>query len=218
MAWISFQFFGLDAAITGGLFVNLGPALTNLLVYFIDNQSLATILNIFGGGIFGVISILIFPLHWLLFFRPDQPLFALALLLPWILWSVVSALIYARSMKQGFMLPLKIGLFLIILMFLLFSALPYVIGSLFHNQVLAKSLKGIFDSLAQGLAGFPDDMPLHDLGAFEISALAIIEGTFVGGVFGALIGAIKYDPADPDEGYKPKTTTKAKEPKDFESF
>lgn len=206
MSWIAFNFFGLDAAITGGLLTNIGPALSTLAA-----ASGVPGASVLVGGLIGFIMILIFPLHWMLYFRPDEPMFALAIIIPWVLMGFITSIIWAKSTKEGFMLPMITGILLIVVAIFLFQfALPFIATQAGVNMT------PIFDSLFQGLAGLPDSNPLGDLPAVAIMILAILEGSLVGGVFGALAGAIRYDPASGT--YQPKSSGKSKPSKTYQAF
>lgn len=189
MAWISFTVFDLGAAITGGLFVNIGDAITILMEMALGDQAGGLGLSIIVGGIIAVAMVTIFPLHWVLQYRPDEPLYALAVILPWILCTFISALLFAKTMKEGFLTGVFIGLGYMIL------GLVIVIGL---KAVLESGVPGgsaLIDGVFRGLTDNPPETAI---------ILACLEGGLIGGVFGALAGAIRYNPNAEAEGYVPK--------------
>jgi len=195
---------GLDSAITGGLFTNVGPAINDLFSTLSLGSSmgaLATILPILIQGLIGLIAVMIFPLHWLLYFRPDEPLFALALILPWVLTAFLTSLIFAKSMKEGFMMPIILGISMIVTIVVIFEGIIPALASQLGGSGV--DITGLVDSIFQGLAGLPEGTPLADLSAMWIMVLSILEGSLVGSAFGAFAGAIRYNPSTP--GYEPKS-------------
>jgi hypothetical protein len=202
MSFISFNYLGLDSAITGGLLIGMGPGLSDL---FSSMGSLAglgalgTILPILIQGILGLMAVMIFPLHWLLYFRPDEPIFAFALILPWVLTAFLTSLLFAKSMKEGFMMPIVLGITLIVIILAVFQGLLPALAS----NMGGTDVTGLLDAVFQGLAGLPEGLPLSDLSAQWIMILAILEGSLVGSAFGAFAGAIRYNPKTP--GYEPKS-------------
>ncbi|MHA1673375.1 MAG: hypothetical protein ACTSYI_07085 [Promethearchaeota archaeon] len=195
MAGVSFTFFGLTNAISGSLFVNVGDAISGLLSIAFDSSSLGVFGTVIAGGIMSIISILIFPIHWLLIYRPDEAGMALALMIPWVLCIGISALLFAKSAKQGFM----IGVWL---------AAGYIVWGLIIYILLTLALaETIGTSIIDGIFGGLTD--LHPvLAIFFASA----EGGLIGGAFGALFGAIKYKPSEEGEDYamEPKKGKRSK--------
>ena len=166
----------------------------------------------------GFIAILIFPLHWLLYYRPGNAEFAFALILPWVLCAFITSIIFSKSMKEGFLLPIYLGILLIVIVIILFSwAIPAI------SKSTGLDVTGMANSIFSGLAGLPPGTFLSNLSGEWIMVLAIVEGCLVGSAFGALAGAIRYNPKA--QGYQPKaasvspdsavSTTK---PKDFKQF
>lgn len=172
MSAIAFNYMGLDAAVSGGLITNMGGAF-NIIGEMLGSPFIGFLLS----GFAGFFSIIIFPLHWLLFFRPDEPLFALALLLPWILSGFITGWIFAKNTKEGFLLPIYSGIIIII-----------IVGGIIG--LINNALYGLLDGIFNGLAGVPGG----GVGAVGTIILAVLEGSLVGGLFGALAGAIRYDP------------------------
>ncbi|TFH29117.1 MAG: hypothetical protein E4G98_04375, partial [Promethearchaeota archaeon] len=137
MAGVSFTFFGLTNAVTGSLFVNVGDAISGLLSLAFDNANLGVLGTVLIGGIVSIISILIFPIHWLLIYRPEEAGMALALMIPWVLCVGISALLFAKSAKQGFLIGvwLAVGYIVwgLIIYILLTLALADTIGTSLIN-------------------------------------------------------------------------------------
>lgn len=185
MAWISFTVFDLGSAITGGLFTNMGSALNDVFK-LVPELSTIPGLGVIAGGFVGVMLITVFPLHWMLQFRPDEPIFTIALIIPWILTVFISALIWSKDAKDGAKFSLRVGL-------------PWMIGgiiiSIGLNALLDSEFPGgsaIINGVFTGLTGTPLAVSIF---------LACLEGIFVGAIFGALAGAIRYDPK---KQYAPK--------------
>ena len=83
-----FHLFRIRCSSNRGLFTNVGPAITTLLGNLGKSNpslgGLSTFLPVLINGMIGFIAILIFPLHWLLYYRPGNAEFAFALILPWV--------------------------------------------------------------------------------------------------------------------------------------
>jgi len=191
MAWISFSFFDLGSAVTGGLFTGIGEGLD----YVFDSllpENLA-FLKVVSGGLMGILLITIFPIHWLLQYRPDEPVFAVAMMIPWVLCIFITAILFAKNTKEGFWVGIKLGIAYLVPGAAIFAALPYL------PEPAGSIAEGISGGLFQGLT----DMPYPWLAI----TLACLEGSFIGAVFGALAGAIKYKP---DDSYEPKKSKKGK--------
>ncbi|MHA2002073.1 MAG: hypothetical protein ACTSVU_08290 [Promethearchaeota archaeon] len=191
MAGVSFAYFDLGNAISGSLFVNLGNAIEDGLQLATGNPSTGSLLTILIGGIIGLVALLMFPVHWLLYYRPDDPMMAIALTIPWVVAIGISAAIFAKSAKQGIFVGiiLAIGYIIIgIVIYILLSAALVKTGGVGQGAV---------DGMFLGLTG------LHPILAVILSSL---EGALVGGSFGALIGALKYKPTE--ETYEPKQKKK----------
>ncbi|MFX1257189.1 MAG: zinc ribbon domain-containing protein [Promethearchaeota archaeon] len=166
MGWISFRFLNLTGGITKGLLQFSGSV-----------EEGGEVFLFFFGAFLGVIIVCLFPIHWVLIFRSNDLLLLLAIVLPWILASVIVCGLSAKSPKDGFFISLFIGIGYFALM-----TIFYIIISL----LLARFGGGrIIDAVTSGLTGMP----------FLLSAfLATMEGAGVAAVFGALIGSIKYKP------------------------
>jgi hypothetical protein len=213
MAWVAVTFFGLDAAISGGLIYGLGGALDTIFTMLMASQggggaaALGAILPIISGGIIGIASLSIFPIHWVLTYRPDEPMFALAMMIPWILCGFLTALIFAKSTKEGFWMIFAIGITMAVMgvgMYILITVvLPQALGP------AAGALVGVIDGIFLGLT---------DLTPIPAILSATLEGAFIGGVFGALAGAIKYKPGEEEYDPKSKKKQKASPPKNYDAF
>ncbi len=198
MAGVSFVFFDLGNAISGGLIVNLGSALEGIL-QMTPLGSSGTFVAILIGGILGIFSILIFPIHWLLFYRPDDIVMAIALVLPWLLSIGISGLIFAKSPKEGIFIGVYLAAGYVVFGILLYFGISYLLSS-------AGLGTGIIDGLFLGLTN------LHPVIAVILSTL---EGALVGGSLAALFGALKYKPTI--ETYTPKEKKPKKEKKEKET-
>jgi hypothetical protein len=205
MAFISATYFDLTAAITGGLITGLGSGLSYLLSNTQQLGGAGLLVSILLNGILGVITLSIFPIHWLLIYRPGEPMFALAMMIPWLLCGFLTAILFAKSAKEGFWMIFTIGIIMSIMGILLIIGL----GALSANIPGGGAITGVIDGLFIGLTDLP---PIFAI------LMACLEGAFIGGIFGAFAGALKYNP-NKDE-YKPKKskTERAPEAKSYESF
>ena len=193
MAWISFTFLDLTAAVSNGIFIDLGPALDAVLQNFLPG-ALGAILPVLIGGLLGIVMLLFFPLHWALYYRPDDIVMAIAIILPWILVGTITSALFCKKAKQGFDTGLAVGLGYAIGVSILVLALDAFVGS-----GLGFSITEILNGLFTGLT----ELPFY--GALFLSC---IEGGLIGGIFGALIGSLKYKPGE--EKVKGKKSKKAK--------
>ena len=187
MAWISFSFLDLTGSITGGLITNLNAALASLGTLI---PGVGTLIGIIGGAFIGLILIFLFPIHWCLFYRPDDVMLIISVILPWILCCSITAAISAHSPRGGIHTSLAIGIGYMIPAILIYFILPFIpaVGSL---------IGGIIDGLASGLTDLP----------YVAAVLtSILEGSLVGAVFGGFIGSLKYKP----EGGKTSKMKKSK--------
>jgi len=178
MAYISFRFLNLSEGITGGLIQNIDDALGSISSLI---GAGGVFIEIIGGALIGVALIFLFPIHWCIFYRPEDIGLILAVTLPWILCCVITSGIFARSPKQAVHTSLAIGIgyaiILIVIYFVLIFAIP--LGSV------------ILDGILLGLTDLP----------YLLAVLtAVFEGCFVGAVFGGFVGSLKYKP----EGAKGK--------------
>lgn len=178
MAYISFRFLNLSEGITGGLIQNIDDALGSISSLI---GAGGVFIEIIGGALIGVALIFLFPIHWCIFYRPEDIGLILAVTLPWILCCVITSGIFARSPKQAVHTSLAIGIgyaiILTVIYFVLILAFP--LGSV------------ILDGILLGLTDLP----------YLLAVLtAVFEGCFVGAVFGGFVGSLKYKP----EGAKGK--------------
>jgi len=177
MAYISFRFLNLGEGITGGLIQNIDDALGSLSSMFGGG----IFIELIGGALIGVALIFLFPIHWCIFYRPEDISLILAVTLPWILCCVITCGIFARSPKQGIHTSLAIGIgysiILTIIYLVIILAVP--LGSV------------ILDGIVMGLTDLP----------YLLAVLtAVFEGCLVGTVFGGFVGSLRYKP----EGAKGK--------------
>ena len=179
MAYISFRFLNLTEGITGGLIQNIDDALS--AISGLAPGGLGIAIEIIGGLVIGVALIFIFPIHWCIFYRPEDIGLLLAVTLPWILCCVIICGLFARSPKQAIHTSLAIGIGYAIILTVGYLVLMFAfpIGSV------------LLDGLLIGLT---------DLPYLVAVLLAIFEGCLVGAVFGGFVGSLKYKP----EGAKEK--------------
>ncbi len=177
MAWVSFRFLNLTEGLTGGLIENIDEAL----------DAAVPGLGIILGAFIGLALIFLFPIHWCIFYRPEDIGLIIAVTVPWILCCVIISGIFAHSPKGAMNSSFAIGFgYLIIL------TIPYLVLALIVPKGAA-----ILDGLLAGLSDLP-----YLLAVFT----AILEGCLVGAVFGGFIGSLKYKPG----GSKAKSKRKAK--------
>jgi len=187
MAWISFSFLDLTGSITGGLVTNLGSALGALGAFL---GPMGAFIGIIGGALIGLILIFLFPIHWCLFYRPDDVMLIISVIVPWVLCCTITSAIFAHSPRGGIHTSLAIGIGYMIPSMIIYFILPAI-------PVAGSLIAGIIDGLASGLTDLP-----FALAVFT----AILEGCLVGAVFGGFIGSLKYKP---DDG-TPKKVKKSK--------
>lgn len=180
MAWISFSFLSLSSGVTGGLIEDLEIALADLGSFI---PGIGTFLAIIGGAFIGLILIFIFPIHWCLFYRPDDVLLIIAVIVPWILCCSITSALFAHSPRGGIHTSLAIGIGYMIPALLIYFVIPAFLNSIIPGGGALAT--GILDGLAEGLTDLP-----YALAVFT----AILEGCLVGAVFGGFIGSLKYKP------------------------
>ena len=208
MAGVSFTYFGLSDAITGNLFVNVGDGILLAFQEATENPEAGALITILLGGVSGFISLMIFPIHWLLYFRPDEPMMAIAMTLPWIVAIGLSALLFAKSAREGIFLGLYLAIWYSIV-----AVIIYLLIIILLVPEGGPTITGVIDGLFQGLTG------LHPILAILFSTL---EGGLIGGTFGALVGALKYKASpedyDPTEKKKKKKKKGEEEPEEEPGF
>lgn len=180
MAWISFSFLDLAGGITGGLIEDLELALADLGTFL---PGIGGFLSVIGGAFIGLILIFIFPIHWCLFYRPDDVLLIIAVIIPWILCCSITSALFAHSPRGGIHTSLAIGIGYMIPALLIYLIIPAFLESIIPGGGAIGT--GILDGLATGLTDLP-----YALAVFT----AILEGSLVGAVFGGFIGSLKYKP------------------------
>jgi hypothetical protein len=162
-AYICFLAFDLISLLTGGLIQNFGSIAGGFVMFII-------------GALLGIFIICLFPVHWVLINQPDNVLFMLALVVPWIGSCTVMALLTSKSPEEGFFTSLMIGIGFFILMAILYGVVAVFLAAVGGAALL--------DSASIGLTDLP----------FLLAALtATMEGAAIGGVFAALIGSLKYE-------------------------
>ncbi|TFF89779.1 MAG: zinc ribbon domain-containing protein [Promethearchaeota archaeon] len=180
MAWISFSFLNLAGGVTGGLIEGLELALADLGSII---PGIGGFLSIIGGAFIGLILIFIFPIHWCLFYRPDDVLLIIAVIVPWILCCTITSALFAHSPRGGIHTSLAIGIGYMIPAVLIYLVIPALLESFLPGGGAIGT--GVLDGLAEGLTDLP----------YLLAVLtAILEGSLVGAVFGGFIGSLKYKP------------------------
>jgi len=203
MSAIAFTVFDLGSAITGGLFTNVGDAITGLLK--IASPEAGGIISIFVNGFMGLFLILLFPVHWILAYRPGDAAYALALIIPWILAVFITAIIFSRSAKEGFYTGIWLGGgFMIVGLILVYGLTALLTQS---GGPEAAIFTGAINGVYLGLTDLPPCWAIF---------LSCLEGGLVGGAFGALAGAIRFKPGQ--DGYQPKTPRSKKSRKSASAF
>ena len=175
-SYVSFQFLDLTSSITGGLIQNLNEALTSLEGLL---GGIGTVIAIIAPMILGLVLILFFPIHWCLFYRPDNVLLLISVTLPWIITCSLVCALTAKTPGKGIRTSLAIGIGYLILALLLYFLLPMI-------PVIGPFIGGILNGLALGLTDLPYVLAV---------STAILEGCFVGAVFGGFVGSLRYKPA-----------------------
>ena len=186
MAYISFRLLNLTGEVTGGLIQNLDDAM-GAISGFLGGGPIDIIIQVLISMLIGIALIFLFPIHWALFYRPDDIELLFALTVPWILCCIITSGISAHSPREGIHTSLAIGIGYAIILTVLYLVLSFTIpiGS------------AILDGVLLGLTDLP----------FLVAVLtAILEGSIVGAIFGAFIGALKYKP----KGVKGKKGKKIK--------
>ena len=194
MAWISFRFLNLTSLITGGLIENFEDAL-GVITGFIGGGA-GVFIEIIAGAVIGLVLIFLFPIHWCIFYRPEDAFLIIAVTVPWILCCVITSGLFAHSPRGGIHTSLAIGIGYAILL-----SAAYIVLVL-----LVPFGPAILDGIILGLTDLP----------YIVAVLtAILEGCLVGAVFGGFIGSLKYKP---EGGKKKKIKTKVKEEEPIEMF
>ena len=196
MSAIAFTVFDLGSAITGGLFTNIGDTITGALL--LASPELGQVISIVINGFMGLFLILLFPVHWLLAYRPGDAVYALALIIPWILAVFITAIIFSRSPKEGFLTGIWLGGgFMIVGLGLIYGLTAIIESS--GGGGSAGIFTGVIDGFYTGLTDLPPFLAIFT---------SCLEGGLIGGSFGALAGAIRFKPGQ--AGYSPKKPKKSK--------
>jgi hypothetical protein len=184
-SWISFSLLDLTGSITGGLITNLNTGLAALGGLI---PGFGGVLSFILSAFLGLFMILLFPIHWCLFYRPDDVLLIISVILPWILTCSFIAAIGAHSPRGGIHSSLAVGIGFIIISMVIYFLIPMIPG-------VGSIIGGVIDGLSSGLTDLP----------FVFATLtAILEGSLVGAVFGAFIGSLKYKGAGATKAKKSK--------------
>ncbi|MFX1409096.1 MAG: zinc ribbon domain-containing protein [Promethearchaeota archaeon] len=172
MAYISFRFLNLTAGVTGGLLENFEDALGTITGVIGVGGAF---LEIAAGAFIGMALIFLFPIHWCIFYRPDDVGLIIAVTVPWILCCAITSGLFAHSPRGGVNTSLAIGIGYIIPLSIIYLvlAVAFPLGS------------AALDGLLEGLADLPFLLAIFT---------SIFEGCLVGAVFGAFIGSLKYKP------------------------
>lgn len=185
MAWISFYFLDLTSEVTGGLVNNLNSALDVL------GQEIGRgggILSILAGMFLGLFLLFLFPLHWALFYRPNDIGLMFALILPWVLCCAITSGLFAKSPRAGIHTSIAIGLGYMIPLVVFYFVLPLLLGQIIPGG--GGIITGLINGVSQGLTDLP----------FILAVItAIGEGCLVGAVFGGFIGSLRYSPEETKE-------------------
>lgn len=172
MAYVSFRFLNLTEGVTGGLIDNVYEAVANL------TSSLgpwSVLIDLLAGAAIGALLIFLFPIHWCLYYRPDDVMLIIAVTVPWILTCAITSGLFAHSPRGGVHTSLSIGIGYAIILSLVYIILAVVIPFGLGSAIL--------DGLLLGLTDLP----------YLVAVLtAVLEGTLVGAVFGAFMGSLKY--------------------------
>ena len=176
MAWISFSFLDLTGSVTGGLINNLNDAIASI-GGLLGMGAVGDILSFVASAFLGLILILLFPIHWCIFYRPDDVLLLISVILPWILCCTVTSAIFSHSPRGGIHTSLAIGIGYLIPAMVIYLLIPLIPGG--FGSIIA----GVVDGAVLGLTDLP-----YLLAVFT----AILEGCLVGAVFGGFIGSLKY--------------------------
>ena len=141
MAWISFRFLNLTGSVTGGLIENLDDAL-GAISGFLGAGGI--FIEVLVGMVIGMVLIFLFPIHWCLFYRPDDVSLLLAVTIPWILCCVITSGIFAHSPRGGVYTSLAIGIGYAVILSIVYPS--YSFGILVRALI---NIKFSFDFLGQ---------------------------------------------------------------------
>ena len=107
MAFVAFRFLNLTEGVTGGLITNVDDAIETLTSSLGD---FALIVQLLVGMLIGAVLIFLFPIHWCLFYRPDDVMLIVAVTIPWILCCVITSGLFAHSPRGGMYTSFAIGI------------------------------------------------------------------------------------------------------------
>ncbi len=206
LAWFAFNVLDLGAAVTGDLFIDIGDAIDSAFGILSLPGFLGSFIPFIIQGIMGIDMICFFPLHWALYYRPDDIGMALAIVLPWLLVGTITAALFCKKARQGFDTGLAIGL-----AYALFIGLfPLIIQAIVNAALGGVGLAEFFDLMTvfNGLFKGMTDLPY-----WAAVLTSCVEGGLIAGVFGALIGSLKYKPDGLENKKVKKARKKKSEPK-----
>lgn len=207
LAWFAFNVLDLGAAVTGDLFIDIGDAIDSVFASLPPSLPgfVTSFIPFVIQGVMGIIMLWFFPLHWALYYRPDDIGMALAIVLPWLLVGTITAALFCKKARQGFDTGLAIGLAYA----LGIGVFPLIIQAIV-NAALPGGLGGVFDLMTvfNGLFSGMTDLPY-----WAAVLTACVEGGLIAGVFGALIGSLKYKPDGLESKKVKKARKKKSEPK-----
>ncbi len=187
MAYVSFRFLNLTEGVTGGLIANIDDAIADITSAFGIG---GFFIQLIAGALIGVVLIFLFPIHWCIFYRPEDVMLIMAITVPWILCCAATSGIFAHSPRGGLHTSLSIGIGYMIVLSIIYIILAVVVPMGLGAAIL--------DGLLIGLTDLP----------YLVAVLtAVLEGSLVGAVFGSFVGSLKYKPKG---GKKKKKKIKVK--------
>ena len=147
MAWISFSFLDLTSSVTGGLITNLNDAIASIGI-LLGMGAVGDILSLVAGAFLGLILILLFPIHWCIFYRPDDVLLLISVILPWILCCTITSAIFSHSPRGGIHTSLAIGIGYLIPAMAIYLVIPVI-------PVIGPLIAVVVDGAISGLTDLP---------------------------------------------------------------
>jgi hypothetical protein len=201
MAYVSFRLLNLTEGVTGGLIQNVDDAISSLLSSLGISGGGALFLELLGGMAIGAILIFLFPIHWCIYYRPDDVMLLIAVTVPWILCCAITSGLFARTPRKALHTSLAIGIGYAIGLSVIYILLAFIPGG-FGTAII--------DGLLLGLTDLP----------YLVAVLtAVFEGCLVGAVFGAFVGSLRYKAAGaPKKKKKKKVKVGKEEPETTEMF
>ncbi|MFX1391882.1 MAG: hypothetical protein ACFE9Z_17595, partial [Promethearchaeota archaeon] len=142
MAFISFRFLNLTEGVTGGLITNIDDAIETLTSSL---GGIGILLQLLAGMFIGAVLIFLFPIHWCLFYRPDDVMLIIAVTIPWILCCAITSGLFAHSPRGGMHTSFAIGIGYAIILSLIYVILAVVIPGGIGSAILDGLLLGLTD-------------------------------------------------------------------------